>query len=47
MKDVMRLLIPTNDEVNSSIYEWPAHGDVSLNQDFFLAPFYDNEMMEV
>lgn len=24
------------------IMEWPAHGDVSLGQDFYLAPFYDN-----
>jgi hypothetical protein len=22
-------------------YEWPAHGDVSLGQDYYLAPFYD------
>jgi hypothetical protein len=27
--------------VPSSITNWPAHGDVSLNQDFYLAPFYD------
>jgi hypothetical protein len=25
------------------ITNWPAHGDVSLGQDFYLAPFYDNE----
>jgi len=24
------------------IIDWPAHGDVSLGQDFYLAPFYDN-----
>lgn len=28
-------------EVLKRIYEWPAHGDVSLNQDFYLAPFFD------
>ncbi|MCH2223378.1 MAG: T9SS C-terminal target domain-containing protein, partial [Crocinitomicaceae bacterium] len=33
---------PTNDELNR-IYGWPAHGDVSLNQDYFLAPFYDRD----
>ncbi|MFK8037119.1 MAG: T9SS type A sorting domain-containing protein [Crocinitomicaceae bacterium] len=27
---------------SQSILEWPAHGDVSLGQDFYLAPFYDN-----
>ena len=31
---------PTNDELNR-INNWPAHGDVSLNQDKYLAPFYD------
>ena len=25
----------------SSIADWPAHGDIGLNQDFFLAPFVD------
>lgn len=25
----------------NSILNWPAHGDVSLNQDYHLAPFYD------
>ncbi|MFD1553592.1 T9SS type A sorting domain-containing protein [Putridiphycobacter roseus] len=24
------------------ILNWPAHGDVSLGQDYYLAPFYDN-----
>ncbi|MFK8037328.1 MAG: T9SS type A sorting domain-containing protein [Crocinitomicaceae bacterium] len=24
------------------ILDWPAHGDVSLGQDYYLAPFYDN-----
>ena len=33
---------PTNDELNR-IYGWPAHGDVSLGQDFYLAPFYDRD----
>lgn len=31
-----------NDEVMDRIINWPAHGDVSLGQDFYLAPFYDN-----
>lgn len=25
------------------ITNWPAHGDVNLGQDFYLAPFYDND----
>lgn len=33
---------PTNDEINR-IYGWPAHGDVSLGQDYFLAPYYDRD----
>ena len=31
---------PTADELNR-IYGWPAHGDVSKGQDYFLAPYYD------
>ena len=31
---------PTADELNR-IENWPAHGDVSLGQDYYLAPFYD------
>jgi hypothetical protein len=31
---------PTADELNR-IYNWPAHGDVSRGQDYFLAPYYD------
>jgi hypothetical protein len=31
---------PTADELNR-IYSWPAHGDVSRGQDYFLAPYYD------
>jgi len=31
---------PTADELNR-IYAWPAHGDVSRGQDYFLAPYYD------
>ncbi len=30
----------TNDAINR-INNWPAHGDVSRGQDFYLAPFYD------
>ena len=33
---------PTNDELNR-IYGWPAHGDISKNQDYWLAPFYDRD----
>jgi hypothetical protein len=28
-------------EVMESIYSWPAHGDVSIGQSYFLAPFFD------
>jgi hypothetical protein len=28
-------------EIPLSILEWPAHGDPTLGQDFYLAPFYD------
>jgi len=31
----------TNAEM-ATLREWPAHGDVSLDQDYYLAPFYDN-----
>lgn len=27
--------------IPESFYDWPAHGDVSLNQSYYLAPFYD------
>lgn len=30
-----------NYEIPESILDWPAHGDPSLGQDFYLAPFYD------
>ncbi len=30
-----------NYEVPTMIKEWPAHGDVSLGQDYYLAPFFD------
>ena len=33
---------PSNDELQR-IYGWPAHGDVSRGQDYFLAPFYDRD----
>ncbi len=32
--------LPTNAEL-AAIQEWPAHGDMSLFQDYYLAPFYD------
>lgn len=33
---------PSADILNR-IYTWPAHGDVGLEQDFYLAPFYDRD----
>ena len=33
---------PDSDILNR-IYNWPAHGDVSLQQDFYLAPFFDRD----
>ena len=30
-------------EVPSMIKEWPAHGDISIGQDFYLAPFFDRD----
>lgn len=33
---------PSADILNR-IYDWPAHGDVSLEQDYYLAPFYDRD----
>ncbi len=33
---------PSADILNR-IYDWPAHGDVSLEQDFYLAPFFDRD----
>ena len=33
---------PSND-VLKRIYAWPAHGDVSRGQDYFLAPYYDRD----
>ncbi|OIQ36666.1 MAG: hypothetical protein BM555_02240 [Crocinitomix sp. MedPE-SWsnd] len=32
-----------SDEILDRIINWPAHGDPSLGQDFYLAPFYDND----
>lgn len=39
--DETALPAQTQDALNR-IRNWPAHGDVTLNQDFYLAPFYDN-----
>ncbi|MDA7803813.1 T9SS C-terminal target domain-containing protein [Crocinitomix sp.] len=30
-------------EIPSSILDWPAHGNPDLNQDFYLAPFFDRD----
>lgn len=32
---------PANYQIPQSILNYPAHGDVSLGQDYYLAPFYD------
>lgn len=32
---------PVDNQVLQRIINWPAHGDESLNQDFYLAPFFD------
>lgn len=32
-----------NSEIMNRILNWPAHGDITLSQDFYLAPFYDND----
>lgn len=33
---------PLDDEIMQRIINWPAHGDASLGEDPYLAPFYDN-----
>jgi len=33
---------PLDPEVLNRIINWPAHGDVALGEDFYLAPFFDN-----
>jgi len=30
-------------KIPQAITDWPAHGDVSKNQSYYLAPFYDND----
>lgn len=32
---------PLSQEVLDNIYSWPAHGDVTKGQSYYLAPFYD------
>ncbi len=32
---------PPSNEALQTIFDWPAHGDVSSGQSFYLAPFYD------
>lgn len=34
--------VPISNDALNRINNWPAHGDVSRGQDFYLAPFYDN-----
>jgi hypothetical protein len=31
-------------EIPESILNWPAHGDITLNQPYYIAPFYDNPL---
>jgi hypothetical protein len=38
--NIQNTLYP-NYKVPNGISEWPAHGDVSLGQDYYLAPFFD------
>jgi len=33
--------LPTNTEM-ATLRDWPAHGDITKDQDFYLAPFYDS-----
>jgi hypothetical protein len=35
---------PLDQNALNKILEWPAHGDVTLGQDYYLAPFYDNPL---
>ncbi|NOQ71580.1 MAG: T9SS C-terminal target domain-containing protein [Crocinitomix sp.] len=35
-------VVRPSEETLEKIRNWPAHGDESLGQDFYLAPFYDN-----
>ncbi len=32
---------PPSNEVLQTIFDWPAHGDVSVGQSYYLAPFFD------
>ncbi|MBI2259496.1 MAG: T9SS type A sorting domain-containing protein [Flavobacteriia bacterium] len=34
------VLVPSNESINR-IANWPAHGNTSMGQDYYLAPFYD------
>ena len=34
-------LLPEGYKIPKVILDWPAHGDEALNQDFYLAPFFD------
>lgn len=34
---------PPSNEVLQTIFDWPAHGDVSAGQSYYLAPFFDND----
>ena len=40
-EDCADVQAPSNETMNRLI-SWPAHGDISRGQDYYLAPFYDN-----
>lgn len=40
--DLCATITAPSNEVLNRIYAWPAHGDETLKQDHYLAPFYDN-----
>lgn len=35
-------VVKPNEEVMQRIIDWPAHGNKDIQQDYYLAPFYDN-----
>jgi len=37
-------IIRPSEDVFRRIQEWPAHGDESIGEDFYLAPFFDNAL---
>ena len=41
--DCVDVEAPSNETMNR-LTSWPAHGDISRGQDYYLAPFYDNPL---